>query len=95
MKIERKDVDYVARLARLALTDAEKELYAGQLGHILEHMEQLARLDTSKTPPTSHVLGFTNVFREDTARLSPAAKALLGNAPEREADYFKVPKVIG
>lgn len=94
MAITVKEVQYVARLARLALTPEETELFAGQLGHILEHMEQLKRLDTSRVPPTSHVLGLTNVLREDAAAPSPCGEALLANAPEREGNFFKVPKVI-
>ena len=94
MAITPKDVDYAARLARLSLTAAEKELYAGQLGHILQHMEQLKKLDTSKVPPTTSVLGARNVFREDKAVPFARAEALLANAPEREANFFKVPKVI-
>ena len=94
MTISRKDVDYVARLARLELTEGEKELFAGQLGHILEHMGQLAKLDTASVPPTSSVLGFKNVFRDDKAKRFENTEALLANAPAREAGYFKVPKVI-
>ncbi len=94
MAIKKEDVEHVARLARLALTDAEKELFAGQLAHILEHMEQLKRLDTSKVPPTSQVLGLKNVFREDVAAPFPKTESLLANAPDREAGYFKVAKVI-
>ena len=94
MAITLQEVENVARLARLALTPAEKELFAGQLGHILEHMDQLKKLDTSRVPPTSHVLGFTNVFREDEPVPFAKAAALLANAPGREGGFFKVPKVI-
>jgi len=96
VKITRKDVEYVARLARLRLSEEEKDRYAGQLEHILEYIGQLNRLDTKEVPPTSHVLPLSNVDRED--RLSPSTpdeiERLMANAPEREDNFFKVKKVI-
>ncbi len=94
MSISEKDVRYVARLARLALSEEETRLYAGQFQKILDYMEDLKKLDTAEVPPTSHNLGFTNVFREDEAKPCEP-EALLEAAPDREADYFKVQKVIG
>ncbi|MFH1368981.1 MAG: Asp-tRNA(Asn)/Glu-tRNA(Gln) amidotransferase subunit GatC [Elusimicrobiota bacterium] len=96
MKINKKDVDYVARLARLELTEEEKEKYAVQLGSILEYIDQLNKLDTGNVPPTSHVLDLKNVWRKDKAKQSSGEEIekLLGNAPEREDNFFKVKKVI-
>lgn len=96
MKISRKDVEYVARLARLELTETEKDTFTGQLGSILEYIDQLNRLETADVPPTSHVLALQNVWREDAARPCPETvrENILANAPEREDDFFKVKKVI-
>jgi aspartyl-tRNA(Asn)/glutamyl-tRNA(Gln) amidotransferase subunit C len=89
-----KDVNHVARLARLALTDEERTLYRGQLEKILGHMTALAKYDTSRTPPTTHTAGQVNRGREDVPRLWENTEAILANAPEREEMYFKVKKVI-
>lgn len=96
MKISKKEVDYVARLARLELSPDEQEQFTGQLESILSYIEQLNRLDTSGVPPTSHALKLANVWREDVARLTPPdmRERLLDNAPERDGDFFKVKKVI-
>ena len=96
MKITKKDVEYVARLARLELTDEEKEKYAGQLEAILSYVDQLKTQDTASVKPTSHVLPLANVWRDDacTAPDETARQQLLENAPEREGDFFKVKKVI-
>jgi len=96
MKITKKDADYVARLARLALSEEEKAKYAEQLGTILEYVDQLNKLDTKNVPPTSNVLALRNVWRQDKlVRRSPEeVERLLANAPEREDNFFKVKKVI-
>ncbi len=96
MKITRKEVDYVAKLARLELSEEEKDRFTGQLGSILEYIGQLNRLDTKDIPPTSHVLSLKNVWRDDEMKPCPSEvrEALLANAPEREGDFFKVKKVI-
>lgn len=99
MSITKKEVEHVARLARLALTEEEKELYAAQLSSILGYIEKLSRLDTTHVPPTTHVLPVANIWRED--RAEPSAPDTLGacdeiirNAPEHEGRFFKVKKVI-
>jgi aspartyl-tRNA(Asn)/glutamyl-tRNA(Gln) amidotransferase subunit C len=96
MKITRKDVEYVAKLARLELSEQEKERYAGQLESILGYIDKLNALDTTNVPPTSHVMNLKNVWREDEFKPCPDAtrEALLAIAPEREDDFFKVKKVI-
>ncbi len=96
MTITQKDVEHVARLARLSLTAEEKELYRAQLESILGYVEKLKQLDTDNVAPTLHVLPLSNVWRKDKAepnRLSTPDE-LLANAPEREGPFFKVKKVI-
>ena len=96
MRITKKDVEHVARLARLALTEEEKERYTAQLESILEYIDKLNQLDTSQVPPTTHVLPLSNVWREDIAEPTRLglAEDILKNAPESEGSYFKVKKVI-
>ena len=94
MAITKQDVEHVARLARLALTEEEKENFTEQLGKILHHIEKLNKLDTSSAAPTAHPFFSKTVWREDkTARWSEAAP-ILENAPEKEESFFKVKKVI-
>lgn len=96
MKITRKDVDYVARLARLKLTDEEKEKFTLQLESIISYIDQLKELDTSDIQPTSHVLELKNAWREDNVLKSSGEllEDILKNAPDREGNFFKVKKVI-
>ena len=92
--ITKKDVEYVARLSRLKLKEEEKEKFTYQLNTILEYMEKLNELDTSKIEPTSHVVPLRNVRRKDERRPSYPVVEVLKNAPEKEKDYFKVPPII-
>ncbi|MBI4279560.1 MAG: Asp-tRNA(Asn)/Glu-tRNA(Gln) amidotransferase subunit GatC [Armatimonadetes bacterium] len=87
-------VDHVARLARLELSDEERRRFAEQLGRILEHVAALDALDTSGVEPTSHVLPMTNVLREDQVTPSLPREVVLAEAREQEDGYFKVPRVI-
>ncbi|MFD0673903.1 Asp-tRNA(Asn)/Glu-tRNA(Gln) amidotransferase subunit GatC [Cohnella sp. GCM10027633] len=94
MSISIKDVEHVANLARLELSDADKEQFAGQLNAILKYAEKLNELNTDGVEPTSHVLPLANVMREDAVKPSlPIDKAML-NAPEEEEGHFKVPAVL-
>jgi aspartyl-tRNA(Asn)/glutamyl-tRNA(Gln) amidotransferase subunit C len=88
------DIEKVARLARLKLTDEEREIFGEQLEQILTHMEQLNRLDTTGVEPTSHAIPIHNVFREDEPRPSFPREEVTGIAPEPEEGYFRVPKII-
>ena len=72
MKITKKEVEYVARLARLSLSEAEKEKMTAQLDSILQYMDKLNKLDTKNIEPTSHVLPLNNVWREDMVKPSPS-----------------------
>ena len=87
-------VEHVARLARLDLGPEEKERMRGQLDAILGYVEQLRRVDTTGIEPTAHVLPLVNVFREDEARPSYPADAMLANAPEPEDEQFRVPRIL-
>ncbi len=93
-KITRKEVDHVARLGRLALSDDEKELMTRQLDRILGYVDKLNELDTSQVEPTSHVIPMENVMREDAVRPSFSQDEALANAPDREGAFFRVPRII-
>jgi aspartyl-tRNA(Asn)/glutamyl-tRNA(Gln) amidotransferase subunit C len=94
MKIGVKDVEYVARLARLTLSDGEKDEFVVQLNDILAYMDKLNELDTKEVEPTSHVIPVKNVFRGDEIREPFPRDPSLGNAPEAEKGFYKVPKII-
>lgn len=94
MKISIADVEHVARLARLELSEQEKSLFAGQMGAILGYVEKLKELDTEGILPTSHAVPMENAFREDAARPSIGVEKALSNAPDRTGSFYRVPKVI-
>jgi len=94
MTITRKDVEYVANLARLKVSVEESELYTKQLGAILDFIQQLKSLDTEKVEPTSYPIKLTNVLRRDEEGLSLTQKEALKNAPEAQDGQFRVPQVI-
>lgn len=94
MAITRKDVEHVARLARLALSEEELDLLQVQLARILEHAERVTSLDTEGVEPTSHAIPLANVFREDVAVPGLSQEEALANAPEADAGQFRVPKII-
>lgn len=93
-KIDEAQVRRVALLSRLEMSDEEIATFSGQLSAILEYIEKLNELDTEGVEPLAHCLEVSNVFREDALRLSLGAEKALANAPQREDDYFKVPKVL-
>ena len=92
--ISREDVEHVARLSRLALSEAEIERMRGQLAAILAHIDTLRGLDTEQVEPTSHAVPMENVMRDDDPRPSLPQEAMLANAPDRSADFFRVPRII-
>jgi len=94
MRLSREEVDHVALLARLELTDAEREQFTTQLNSILEHFEALTELDTSGIEPTSHVIPLSSVLREDEVRPSLPAEEVMANAPDRLAETFRVPRIV-
>ncbi len=94
MKIEIGEVEHVAHLARLKLSEAEKELFTVQLNAILDYMEKLNELDTSAIEPTFHAVSHRNTMREDEVREAYSQEASLENAPDRAKGCFRVPKII-
>jgi aspartyl-tRNA(Asn)/glutamyl-tRNA(Gln) amidotransferase subunit C len=94
MKISREEVEHVARLARLELTEAEKEMFTGQMDAILAYVDKLNELDTKGIIPTSHAVPMENAFREDEVTPSIGIDKALLNAPDRSDNFFRVPQVI-
>ena len=94
MSIDRKTVDHVAMLARLALTEEERERAQEQLSAILEHINVITEADTSQVPATAHILPVENVMTADQSRPSLSPEELLQNAPAREGEYFRVKAVL-
>jgi len=92
--IGREDVVRVARLARLALTDAELETMREQLNAILAHIDALKAVDTTDVEPTSHAVPQFNVMRDDEPRPCFPPQEMLANAPDRSGDFFRVPRII-
>jgi aspartyl-tRNA(Asn)/glutamyl-tRNA(Gln) amidotransferase subunit C len=92
--IGRADVDAVARLARLHLTDDESERLREQLSAILSYIDKLRALDTEQVEPTSHAVPLVNVMRDDAPEPCLPAEAVLANAPDRQEDFFRVPRII-
>lgn len=88
------DIDHVAKLARLALTPEEKATFAQQLGSVLHHIEQLAKVDVSGVEPTAHAFAVHNVWREDTAEPGLPLTDALRNAPAQRENMIVVPKVV-
>lgn len=94
MKITKETIEHVANLARLNLTDKEKEKLTSEMANIISYVDKLNELDTSNVPPTSHVKPISNVFREDAVKKSYDREKILANAPSQENGCFKVPKVV-
>ena len=95
MAITLKDVEYVAKLARLELTEEERGAFQRELDKVVEYIDQLNEVDTGNVPVTSHVVPLQNVLREDEVLPSLTADQALANAPKSEDGFFRVPKVIG
>jgi len=94
MKINKTEVEYVAHLARLTLTDEELDRMTGQLDNILSYVDKLGELDTDQVTPTSHVFSVSNAFREDVVKESLSQDEALRNAPLEDGETFLVPKII-
>ena len=93
-KIDPEHVRKVAKLARLELDEREVEEFAGQLSSILEYVEKMNELDTEDVEPLAHCLPISNVLREDVVKESIGIEAALGNAPQRDGEFFRVPKIL-
>lgn len=94
MALSREVVRRIATLARLELEEREEVAVTEQLDHILQYFEKLAALDTTDVEPTSHVVEMAEAYREDVVTNPPAPEELRANAPARDGDFFKVPKII-
>ncbi len=94
VKIDEAQVQQVAKLSRLELSEEEVSQFSTQLSAIFEYIEKLNELDTERVEPLAHCLPVHNVFREDVPRPSLSNDDALANAPEREDEYFKVPKIL-
>lgn len=94
MSISKEEVQKVAFLARLKLTEQEADQFTGQLNDILRFAEKLNELDTDQVEPTSHVLPMANVMREDEVKPSVSREKALSNAPEEQDGMFRVPAVF-
>ncbi len=94
MKLSSKEVEYVARLARLEITDKETQKFTTQLNDILGYIDKLNELDTTGVEPMTHAIAVTNAFRDDKIIDSIGTEKALANAPDGRGEFFRVPKVI-
>ena len=88
------DIEHVAKLARLKLTDTEKEKFSKQMETIIEHIEKLNKLDTQHVKPTAHVMELNNVFREDVAVKPLTDQDPINDSPAHNKGHYEVPKII-
>jgi len=94
MEITQKEVEHVAKLARLDIGEDEKGTFARQLSAVLTYMDQLKEVETSGVEPTTTVLPAVNVFRDDVVRPSLPREQALANAPEQSEGFFSVPRIL-
>lgn len=94
-RITANDVRKVAQLARLQLAEEKIATYTGQLERILDYVAHLEGVDTEGVPPTTRAVEVVNVSREDAVLTTPVRDDLLGLAPQREGDFFRVPQILG
>ena len=94
MPLERSQVEHIAALARIGLTEDEIQMFGDQLSHILEQFEVLEELDTTGVAPTGHAGGLQTVMREDVPQDSLDSEDVLKNAPRREGEFFRLNAVL-
>jgi len=94
MHISKQEVEHVAKLARLEITEAEKDTFSQQLSSILTYIEELKSWDTTGVEPTATVLEQANILREDQARPSLPVEEAVMNAPDSDGGYFRVPRIL-
>ncbi len=94
MKISKDEVEKIAHLARLEIDEAEKEKMAGQLSNILQYIDKLEDADVDGVKPSSGAAFMNNVLRPDIPKESPGPDVTLANAPERDEDFYTVPRVV-
>ncbi|MHC4757914.1 MAG: Asp-tRNA(Asn)/Glu-tRNA(Gln) amidotransferase subunit GatC [Planctomycetota bacterium] len=93
-KIDKIQVEKIAKLSRLKLTNSELDEFTGQLSAILDYVEKMNELDTATAEPLAHCLPINNVFRSDSSKESLGTETTLSNAPQTDGDFFKVPKIL-
>jgi aspartyl-tRNA(Asn)/glutamyl-tRNA(Gln) amidotransferase subunit C len=94
-QLTRDEVAHLARLARLAVTDEELDVFAGQLGAVLDAVAEVGKADVADVPPTTHAVPMTNVLRPDVVRPSLPRDVILAEAPAAEDGRFRVPRILG
>ena len=94
MRLTKQDIESVAYLSRLELSEEEKEKFTGHINRLLENFEKLQELDTDNVEPTSHVIPVYNVFRKDESRPSLPADEIVSNGPQVAENCFVVPRVV-
>ena len=94
MKLSREEVEHIALLARLGMTESEKEKFSEQLSNILEYFETLQQVDTTNVPPTAQATELQNVVRQDEISPSLSQGQVLTNAPWKEEEYFRVRAIL-
>ena len=94
MKLSREEVEHIALLARLGMTETEKEKFSEQLSDILKYFETLQQVDTTNVTPTAQATELQNVVRQDKISPSLSQEQVLTNAPWREKEYFKVRTIL-
>ncbi|MBU0973485.1 MAG: Asp-tRNA(Asn)/Glu-tRNA(Gln) amidotransferase subunit GatC [Proteobacteria bacterium] len=94
MKISKEEIEKIAHLARLDIDETQKETLSGQLSHILGYIDKLTDVDVEGVIPSSGAAFLTNVLREDQFSGSPGPDVTLANAPERDQDFYAVPRVV-
>ncbi len=95
MKITKEDVVHIAHLARLQVDDFLIDKFAEQISNTLQYIDTLKDADVSMVRPVSDIVSGTNVFREDAVENSPGPDVTLANSPERDDDFYTVPRVVG
>jgi aspartyl-tRNA(Asn)/glutamyl-tRNA(Gln) amidotransferase subunit C len=88
-------VRHIGKLSRIELTDEQVQTFARQLGDVLEYFDKLQQLDTENVAPMAHAVELTNVLADDTPREGLSTEQALTNAPQRQGEFFRVPKVLG
>lgn len=93
--IDESMVRHIGKLSRIELTDEQVQTFARQLGDVLEYFDKLQQLDTENVAPMAHAVELTNVLADDTPREGLSTEQALTNAPQRQGEFFRVPKVLG
>jgi len=94
MRLTKKDIESVAYLSRLDLSDEEKDRFTGHINRLLDNFEKLQELDTADVEPTSHVIPVANIFRKDESRPSLPPEEVVSNGPQVADNCFVVPRVV-